>query len=322
MHLSTEKSFETSRIYANLQNHIISIGVNMGNYDPRVIGEMLNASFNNNELADLAFNLDINLPDEVAHLPKSGKVIEIVKFAVNRGADRQIVNYVQEHNSYQYEQYKPRLSMINPSSNQGGQNKGGTLPQGATTQKNINSEGGNVFTGSISSGGDVIGGNVTNNYHNTTDPELKEILSGISKIMEELVDKEPVVQHVTNQTINFGDNATISGTLNAVQAEKIEGSFNTVAQSNAAEDLKTLLNEFLEEIKTLPTKGEVKPDDLDELVKNGDILVDQASSDKPDEDFIGLSMTKLKKAAKNIGDLATPVVTAAVKIIGALGLAL
>ncbi|MEM9775539.1 MAG: hypothetical protein AAF902_13240 [Chloroflexota bacterium] len=294
----------------------------MGKYNPIVMGEMLSAAFNNTELQSLAFNLDINLPDEISHLGKSGKVIDIVKYAVNRGVDDQVVSYVEENNSYQYEQFKPRL--LTPLNASPSVLEDSSIQRSSTT---INTGGGTYADGNVTTGGDFIGRDqIVHNYHsNTNATEIKEIREGISLIMQELDelnDRNPIVQEITNnnQTYNITDN---KGIVNFGNIEKIDNSFNTVSNSDAADELKQILNVFLEEIKTLsnnPPAG--KEEDVDTIVKNGERLVEEASSAKPSKPWLNLSLDELKKAATNIGDLAGPIVLAAGKIITALGITL
>ncbi|MEM8862394.1 MAG: hypothetical protein AAGD96_29095 [Chloroflexota bacterium] len=302
----------------------------MKKYDAYVMGEMLKAGFNNSELQSLAFSLDFDLPDEISHLPKSQKVINIVTYAINKGAGDKVVNYVEENNSYQYNQYKSRLIVEVPddemptASNTG--QAGSQTTSHVVNTTNINSDGGSVYQGGVTVAGDFVGGNVTHYHMSDNDAELKEIQQGISQLLnkfDQLQEKEPIVQNITNnnQVYNFGDNN--QGIINVGHIEKIENSFNTVSDSSANDDLKQMLNIFLEEIKTLsnnPPAG--KEEDVDNIVKNGELLVEQASSSNPDKDWVGLSLSKLKQAAENIGELAGPIVLAAGKIITALGIGL
>lgn len=289
----------------------------MGKYNPIVMGEMLSAAFNPSELQSLAFNLDINLPDEISHLRKSGKVIDIVKYAVSRGVDEQVVNYVQKNNSYQYEQFKPRLlAPLDPPST--------SFPNPSDQPSNqiINTGGGTYVGGNVTTGGDFVGGNknetiINNNYHaETNTAEIKEIQEGIAQIMQELNllnDIEPVVQNITINENN--------GIVNTGHIETISNSFNTVSNSAAPDELKEMIKSFLEQIQKLseaPPAG--KEEDVDTVVKNGELLAKEAASEKPSSAWLQVSVQELKKAAENIGNLAAPIIVAAGKIIAALGI--
>lgn len=118
-----------------------------------------------------------------------------------------------------------------------------------------------------------------------------------------------------DQNINFGPNANVSGTINLVAAETIEGSVNQIANANTSDELRKHLNELAaavkEMVKSLP------PEQQEEQARNLSALTTEALSPKPRKKWYDLSASGLLEAAETLGKMAAPVITA-VKAVTAL----
>ena len=120
---------------------------------------------------------------------------------------------------------------------------------------------------------------------------------------------------MNNQTITISS-STFEGDFTVVAAETIQNSFNRVAKSNAKTEIKSALEELhkavAEMCKKLPKeKQEQAASDLDVLSK-------EAVAQAPRRKWYELSAEGLMEAAKAVGDLAAPVLTAVKSVVGLL----
>jgi hypothetical protein len=119
---------------------------------------------------------------------------------------------------------------------------------------------------------------------------------------------------MTTYEVRFGDHAVFTGNL--VVANSIQDSFDKVQQSTAAPELKkwleTLSQSVAEMTKGLPEERAVQ------AAADLRTLTTEALSKEPRKKWYELSAEGLVEAAKAVGEVAAPVVTAVKAIIGLL----
>ncbi len=129
------------------------------------------------------------------------------------------------------------------------------------------------------------------------------------------VENIPLRPKMGGKSISFGDNAQVSG--NVVVADSIKNSFNAAAQSNAPDELKTLLKELTTRVgemtKAMPAEA------AKETGENLEALVNESIKEKPRQKWYQLSGEGLIEAAKAVGDIGKPVVETVMKILALLG---
>ena len=120
---------------------------------------------------------------------------------------------------------------------------------------------------------------------------------------------------MSNQNVNI-IGSTIHGDVNTVAAETVQNSFNRVEGSAAGDELKTALKELHgavgEMLKQLP------PEKQQETARDLETLAQEAVSPTPRRKWYELSAEGLLEAAKTVGEMAGPVVTAVKAVIGLL----
>lgn len=144
-------------------------------------------------------------------------------------------------------------------------------------------------------------------------------------IFEGSVSQVIIQQAQTGKNIveNKQKNITISGVSGNVDistpltiADSIENSFNTLSEAPVEDNLKSLLEQLLKDITEInksvsPEQSEV----AQEMARDAETLVKEATSPKPRRKWYELSVEGLKDAAKNLGEIATPVLTTVEKIV-------
>jgi hypothetical protein len=110
--------------------------------------------------------------------------------------------------------------------------------------------------------------------------------------------------------------STIHGNVNTVAAEVIRDSFNHVEGSAAGDEMKTALRDLHaavgEMLKTLP------PEKQKETARDLAALAQEAVSPTPRRKWYELSAEGLLEAARTVGEMAAPVVTAVKAVVGLL----
>ncbi|MFT5193977.1 MAG: hypothetical protein ACI85U_000983 [Candidatus Promineifilaceae bacterium] len=296
------------------------------------IGKMLNMAFSTDELNSLAFMMDMDLHDEVANLTKSQKLIAIISFCARQGRLDEILLYTKDKNPSRYEEY---LSVLVIEGSDSAittlQFPGSSLQDTSNKEiKELVSNLRNVVSELVSEGREAhikvnaiealnLGGNMTG--QNKTSSGIRIGGSNSGTVIQG--DGNQVNSNNREQNIDFGDNASISGTFNAVLAETVQNSFNTVADSNALDQVKVTLNKLLSEVSKLGKQLNGQNDkELRQIVKQSDRMVEDISEDDLSDDDAKDYLEKLKTAAAIIGELAQPVVVAALKVISAVGMVL
>ncbi len=138
-----------------------------------------------------------------------------------------------------------------------------------------------------------------------------EILNNPKKL---LIDNNPQATIDMSTTINqHVTNSTIYGSV--IAAEKIEHSFNSLQESKASDDAKTLLEQLLTEIKVLNGKvPATQAQAIEKMTKGAETLVNESKSAAPDQAWYELSFKDIKDAVTTIGEMAKPVWEVAEKL--------
>lgn len=160
-----------------------------------------------------------------------------------------------------------------------------------------------------------IRGNVLRNVERYTAAQLMRSSSGVTLNIDgdrATINLDQVMggKSVTNQTVTFGDNATIHGDF--VVAKNIENAFNA-AQKASSPELKTALEELTKRVnemsKQLPTEqARVVASDLATLSQ-------EAVSEKPRQKWWELSADGLKEAAKAVAGIGPSVIEAVGQVV-------
>lgn len=119
------------------------------------------------------------------------------------------------------------------------------------------------------------------------------------------------------ENINFAGAQNVSvGNINQVAANTITNAFNTVAQSSAPQELKVELEKLnqavTEMVKALPDEKQR------EVAQDLKTFTDEATSQSPRRKWYELSAEGLVEAAKAVGEVAIPVVTATKAVLSLL----
>lgn len=101
----------------------------------------------------------------------------------------------------------------------------------------------------------------------------------------------------TNSNFNFGDNATLT---------------NTVQQSQASDDVKQLLEQLLNEIKGL--NGKIPDQAIQTLSEESETLITETTKEQPRKKYLDLSLEGIKEAALALGEIAAPILAIAEKL--------
>jgi hypothetical protein len=117
-----------------------------------------------------------------------------------------------------------------------------------------------------------------------------------------------------NQSVNI-TNSTV-GDVNQVAADTINNSFNKVAASDAPDELKGHLEQLNAAVKDMVQRlPEAQQKQAAQDLKT---LTDEALSEEPRKKWYELSAGGLIEAAKTVGEIAVPVITAAKAVLAFL----
>jgi hypothetical protein len=101
----------------------------------------------------------------------------------------------------------------------------------------------------------------------------------------------------TNSNFNFGDNSTLT---------------NTVQQSQASDEIKQLLEQLLNEIKAL--NGKIPEQAIQILSEESETLITETSKEQPRKKYLGLSLEGIKEAALTLKEVGEPILELATKL--------
>ncbi len=117
-----------------------------------------------------------------------------------------------------------------------------------------------------------------------------------------------------NQSINIS-NSTV-GDINQVAADTINNSFNKIAKSDAPTELKEHLEKLNAAVKEMIQR--LPEAEQKQAAQDLQTLTDEALSEKPRRKWYELSADGLIEAAKTVGEIAAPVITAAKAVLAFL----
>ena len=119
---------------------------------------------------------------------------------------------------------------------------------------------------------------------------------------------------VKTYEIKFGDNTKFVGNL--VTADTIQGSFNKITTSAVSEELKTKLKTLSEAVADMC--NHLPEDKAKEAARDLNALTEEALSKEPRRKWYELNSEGLIQAAKTVGEIAGPVVTAVKAVLSLL----
>ncbi|MGZ8174832.1 MULTISPECIES: COR domain-containing protein [Methylobacter] len=144
--------------------------------------------------------------------------------------------------------------------------------------------------------------------------EAEQVKQGITN---NFFGQSPVVnqaeeQNVSNQNVHI-NNSTVNGSV--VAAEKIENSFNSLQESKAGNEVKTLLGQLLTEIKALNGKvPDAQAQQFIDMTDGAETLITETGREAPRTKWYQLSLEGIKEAALAVGEVAKPVLEIAEKL--------
>lgn len=113
---------------------------------------------------------------------------------------------------------------------------------------------------------------------------------------------------MSEQHVTIGNGNTIH---NLVVAEKIENSFNSLQESKASDEVKTLLQQLLTEITNL--NGKVPEQVIQTIADEADTLIAESSRETPRKKYYEASLSGILEAAKSVVE-AAPIFEIATKL--------
>ena len=109
---------------------------------------------------------------------------------------------------------------------------------------------------------------------------------------------------MTKVEVTLGDGNVIRG--NIIVAGKIEKSFNRAAESNVPNEIKDLLKKLSSAVGKM--SEQLSQEEGEAVAEDLEILVKQATREKPQQRWWQVSVEGLTKAAENIGQVGKPVI--------------
>jgi hypothetical protein len=124
-----------------------------------------------------------------------------------------------------------------------------------------------------------------------------------------------IVEEQKMTTIQFGDNAHI---VDSNIASTIQDSYNRVENSGVNSDLKEDLKDYIKAVTEMTQKLDATG--KEEAAASLDVLTGQATSQKPDGDFIKIAIEKIEKIANTVVDVGPTVIGIGKKLLTLLAL--
>jgi regulator of replication initiation timing len=129
-----------------------------------------------------------------------------------------------------------------------------------------------------------------------------------------------VIDHVETLTMTkvvLGNNATINGPFNVVTADTIQNSFNSIAKSDASDELKQRLQELTVQVTELAKH--LPSEQAENVARDLEAFAKEATAAAPRKKWYELSASGLVEAAKAVAGMAGPVTSAVKAVIALLG---
>ncbi len=131
-------------------------------------------------------------------------------------------------------------------------------------------------------------------------------------------EREQVVNYIENAEIDMSrDKVVVSNVVGPVNIKaRLDHVTQTVQQANGwSDERRDDLNKLLAELQTvLKGVAEKRPADAERVVKSAELVVDEATKEKPDQSFLAITAEGLKQAAKAVADIAPTALEVAGKI--------
>ncbi|NEO52428.1 MAG: hypothetical protein F6K54_04645 [Okeania sp. SIO3B5] len=132
-------------------------------------------------------------------------------------------------------------------------------------------------------------------------------------ILEETMTEERVIKIGGDTKISAGSNAKISDQFTVTNS--IENSFNTLAETKVDDDIKNLLDQLLKAINEVNKKATPEQaETVETMAQDAETLVKESTKTQPRRKWYEMSLEGLKDAAKNMGEIAIPVLKIVDKI--------
>jgi hypothetical protein len=142
--------------------------------------------------------------------------------------------------------------------------------------------------------------------------ETDRIIAGLAQVRTIHIEK---VEHMAkNQTIRFGDHATVSAPV--IIADEITGSFNIIQQSQADPALKTVLDDLLKTVAEVSGGPNVSEQQARSMARDADGLAKEATDKEPRDDACRSFLSRLGETARAIGEAGVPVLNAVSDVMG------
>lgn len=125
---------------------------------------------------------------------------------------------------------------------------------------------------------------------------------------------EREVKIMKERVIEIGNGAHVSAPI--VIADSIQNSFNTLAESDVSPEIKALLNDLLKAVNEV--NKAVPPEEAksaETMARDTETLIKEATSPEPRRKWHKISLDDIKKAAKDIGEIANPVLDIVGKLL-------
>lgn len=119
-----------------------------------------------------------------------------------------------------------------------------------------------------------------------------------------------------NTSIQLGNVTVTGGDFNLVTAKSIQGSFNKAANADVSAELKEKLQALTVEVAKLAK--ELPAEEAEKAARDLEALTDEVTSKNPRKKWYELSAEGLIDAAKAVGEIAAPVVTAVKAVLALL----
>ena len=117
--------------------------------------------------------------------------------------------------------------------------------------------------------------------------------------------------HMTNKIINIGSGATIIAPITI--ADTIENSFNQVAQSGQTDEVKKLFEALMQQVAV--TADRLPADKTKVLSQDVETLGKELALEAPRRKWYELSLEGIKSAAEAVGEVGTPLIKTAAKLL-------
>jgi len=123
--------------------------------------------------------------------------------------------------------------------------------------------------------------------------------------------------HIEGGIVNIGGEQNISGTIILNAKSRLEGVTQSIgvmpnAEQSAKDEIVNLVNELKAQLEKSPPN---KAEDTEQVARQVETLIKEASAEKPNKETIKIAGENLKKAAQNLADVMPIVLSIATQIL-------